>query len=185
MKINIMNTNKEYIRLAGYVSDNFKEVYLEMHGVAFGHIMLSDIVSSLKNHTVGKSDDVAGYLKFEADSRVLFCNKNAEHSIRLLNSDLGRSEEELCLEVIVKSLKKLLDILEENPWVSVSKVSYWDGDSIQYAKVDTYRYSSDASVSFSCWHIFGRQNYIFDDGTPLPLTGNMFLIEDMAYEHDD
>lgn len=185
MKINITSTNKEYLRLAGYISEDFREVYMEMCGVAFGHIMLSDIIPSLKNHKVGKSDDVKGYIKFEADSRVLFCNKNVEHSIRLLNSDLGRNEESLCLEVIEKSLKKLLDVLEENPWVSVSKVSYWDGDSIQCVKCDTYGYCSDGSIGFSSWHIFGKENYVFDDGTPLPVKGDMFVIEEMGYEHDE
>jgi hypothetical protein len=185
MKINITSTDKEYIRLAGYISNNFNSIYLEIHGASYGHIMLSDLVPELKSHKVGNSDDVAGYIKFEVNSRSLFCSKSTD-SVTLLNSDLGPSEKEFCYQMLKKSMSKLLDIIATDPWVKVrGGVSYWDGDSILCKKLDTYQYVSMGAVTFSNYTIFGKENYIFDDGTPVPPNCNMFKLEELEDEHDD
>lgn len=197
MYINILETNATNFKLAGYISDSGKEVYIELLGISYGHLMLMDSIDSLKVLRNEEDpykrliQDIPGWHKVEL--RLDDITSGKPNAI-VYGNELGTEEKKFMKDRVNQHIIGLYEYLQKNPWVRVSYTApVWDGENIINVEIpNDFYYQSEFGANLSNYYEFGNEgleNYRFDDGSPLPWVespiwlrrGDMYRLKD---EHD-
>ena len=143
----------EDIKLAGLISDDGKELYMELYGMSYGHLYVTSEIMHVP-------DDHPGYYKFNVLSKWLMTDnepKVANFETSGTEIKWGSETYKWFREKIIEYVKRLRALVKNSDFKwnpDEIGIPYFDGEAIKYVNRESLGNMNPESV------IFGARDYV-------------------------